>query len=188
MHKQRFKIGSSVISRKQGRLLLMILTYTLKTYFNSLNSMLSRTLSVMFKVKQLFTKNYLVLLHIMLFLVHFKSDEVIRSQSLKVWKSYQNNQVTSIKKLLGVPNRFSLNYHITYRAIFKTPATLLHQPNLTLTTGRNMQSYYFFFLHCPLFREGCGGSCSRLSCHTSRSSIISIISLGWSPKQFHSRY
>ena len=38
-----------------------------------------------------------------------------------------------------------------------------------------------FFLHCPLFREGCGGSSSRLSRHTSRSSITSIISLGRSP-------
>ena len=35
-----------------------------------------------------------------------------------------------------------------------------------------------FFLHCPLIREGCGGSSSRLSRHTSRSSITSIISLG----------
>ena len=39
-------------------------------------------------------------------------------------------------------------------------------------------SFYVFFLHCPLFREGCGGSSSRLSRHTSRSSITSIISLG----------
>ena len=48
-------------------------------------------------------------------------------------------------------------------------------------------SIFFFFLHCPLFREGCGGSSSRLSRHTSRSSITSIISLGRSPKQFHPR-
>ena len=46
---------------------------------------------------------------------------------------------------------------------------------------------FFFFLHCPLFREGCGGSSSRLSRHTSRSSITSIISLGRSPKRFHPR-
>ena len=32
----------------------------------------------------------------------------------------------------------------------------------------------FFFLHCPLFREGCGGRISRLSRLTSRSSISSI--------------
>ena len=69
----------------------------------------------MFQVKQLFTKNYLLLLHITLFLVNFNSFEVIRSQSLKVTKSYQNNQVTSIKKLLGVSNRFSLYYETTYR-------------------------------------------------------------------------
>ena len=56
----------------------------------------------MLKVKQLFTKNYLLLLHIMLCLVHFNSFEVIRSQSLKVSKSYPTNEVTSIKKLLGV--------------------------------------------------------------------------------------
>ena len=45
----------------------------------------------------------------------------------------------------------------------------------------------YLLLHCPLFREGCRGSSSRLSRHTSRSSITSIISLGRSPKQFHSR-
>ena len=47
--------------------------------------------------------------------------------------------------------------------------------------------FFFFFLHCPLFREGCGGSSSRLSRHTSRSSITCIISLGRSPKRFHPR-
>ena len=52
-------------------------------------------------------------MHITLFLVNFNSFEVIRSQSLKVTKSYQNNQVTSIKKLLGVSNRFSLYYETT---------------------------------------------------------------------------
>ena len=81
---------------------------TLKTYINLLNSMLSRTLRIMFKVKQLFAKNYLLLLLNTLFLVYFNNHEVIRSQSLKVSKSYQNNQVTSIKKLLGVPDSFSL--------------------------------------------------------------------------------
>ena len=64
--------------------------------------MLSKTLRVMFKVKQQFTKNHLLFLHIALFLVHFNSLEVIRSQSLKVSKSYQNYQVTSIKKLWEV--------------------------------------------------------------------------------------
>ena len=48
--------------------------------------MLSRTLGVVFKVKQLFTKNHLLLSLIGLFLVHFNSCEVIRSQSLKVSK------------------------------------------------------------------------------------------------------
>ena len=61
----------------------------------------------MFKVKQSFTKNYLLLLHIALFLVHFNSFEVICSQSLKVLKRYQNNQVPPIKKLFGVLNRFT---------------------------------------------------------------------------------
>ena len=75
--------------------------------------MLSRTLGVMFEVKQLFTKNYLLLLHIALFLVYFNSLEVIRSQSLKVSKSCQNNQITSIKKLLGVSNSFLPYYEIT---------------------------------------------------------------------------
>ena len=64
--------------------------------------MLSKALGVVFKVKQLFTKNHLLLSHIALFLVHFNSLEVIRSQCLKVSESYQNNQVTSIKKLIGV--------------------------------------------------------------------------------------
>ena len=66
----------------------------------------------MFKVNQQCTKNYLLLLHITLFLVHFNSFEVIRSQSLKVSKRDQNNAVTSIKKLLEVPNSFSLSYEI----------------------------------------------------------------------------
>ena len=104
--------------------------------------MLSRTLgAVMFKVKQLVAKNYLLLFHFTLFLVHFNCYEVIRSQSLKVSKSYQSNEVTSIKKLLGVPNSFSLYCEIICRAIFKIPATLLHQPNLTLTTARNMHVF-----------------------------------------------
>ena len=60
----------------------------------------------MFKVKQLFTKNHLLLSHIALFLVHFNSLEVIRSQSLKVLKGFQNNQVTSIKRLIGVQTVF----------------------------------------------------------------------------------
>ena len=67
----------------------------------------------MFKVQQPFTQNYRLLLHNTLFLVHFRSFEVIRSQSLKASKCYQNNQVTSIKKLLGVPNSFSLCYEMT---------------------------------------------------------------------------
>ena len=37
-------------------------------------------------------------------------------------------------------------------------------------------------LHCSLFLEGCGGSKSRLSYYTSRSSITPIISLGSSFK------
>ena len=73
----------------------------------------SRTLGVMFKVKQLFTINYPLLLRITLFLVHFNCFEVICSQSVKVSKSYQNNEVTSTKKLLEVPNSFSLYYEIT---------------------------------------------------------------------------
>ena len=57
---------------------------------NLLNSMLSRTQDVMSKVKQLFTKNDLLLLHITLFLVHFNSFEVNRSQSLKGIKKLSN--------------------------------------------------------------------------------------------------
>ena len=58
--------------------------------------MLSRTLGVISKVKQLFTQNYLFILHITLVLVHFNSMKITRSQSLKVSKTYQNNQVTSL--------------------------------------------------------------------------------------------
>ena len=68
----------------------------------------------MFKVKQLLTKKYLLLLHITLFLVHFNSFKVILSQSLKVSKSYQSNGVTSIKKLLRIPNSFSLYSEIKW--------------------------------------------------------------------------
>ena len=75
--------------------------------------MLSKSLGVMFKVKQLFTNNDLLPLHITLFLIHFNRLEVIRTQSLKVSKTYQNNEVTSIKKLLEVSTRFSLDYEIT---------------------------------------------------------------------------
>ena len=81
--------------------------------------MLSRTLGVMFKVKQLIRKNYLpvLLMHIMVFLVHYNSYEVIRAQSLKVSKRYQNIEVTSINKVLGVPikllSSFSLYSEIT---------------------------------------------------------------------------
>ena len=106
--------------------------------------MLSRTLGVMFKVKQLFTKNYQLLLHITLFLVHFNSLEVNRSQSLKDSKSYQNNQVASMKKLVQeflTVFHFNLKYH---RAISKIPATLLYKPNLTLTTARNMHAFYSY--------------------------------------------
>ena len=39
-----------------------------KLILNLLHSMLSRTLDVMFKVKQLFTKNYLLFLRIVLYL------------------------------------------------------------------------------------------------------------------------
>ena len=74
--------------------------------------MLSRTLGVTFKVKQLFTKNYLLLLQIVLFLVVFNSFEIIRSQSLNSFKKLSNYEVTSIKKLLLVPNSFSLYYEI----------------------------------------------------------------------------
>ena len=44
--------------------------FTFKTYINLLHSMLSRTQGAMFKVKLLFAKNYLLLLHITLWLVH----------------------------------------------------------------------------------------------------------------------
>ena len=75
--------------------------------------MLSKNLGLMFKVKQLFTKNYQLLLQITLFLVRLNSFYVIRSQSLQFSKSYQNNQASSIEKLLGVPNGFLLYSEIT---------------------------------------------------------------------------
>ena len=60
--------------------------------------MLSKILGVMFKVKQIFTKNYISLAHY----AFFSPFEMIRSQSFNASKSYQNYQVTSIKKLLEV--------------------------------------------------------------------------------------
>ena len=75
--------------------------------------MLSKILGVMFKAEQLFTKNHLLLLHITLVLVHFNSFKVIRFASFNVSKTHQNNNVKSIKKLLGVSNSFSLFYEIT---------------------------------------------------------------------------
>ena len=76
--------------------------FTFKTHINLLHSMLSRTLTVMFKAKKLrvFTKNYLLLLHMTLFLVYFNRFVVICCQILKVSKAYQNNQETSINKLI----------------------------------------------------------------------------------------
>ena len=52
----------------------------------------------MFGVKQLFTKNRISFAHY----AFFSPLEIIRSHSLNVSKSYQNNQVTSIKKFLEV--------------------------------------------------------------------------------------
>ena len=75
--------------------------------------MLSRTIGVMFKVNQVFTKNYILLLQVTLFLICCNSYEVIRSMSLKIAKSYQNNQVRSNKKLLEVSNSFLLYSEIT---------------------------------------------------------------------------
>ena len=100
----------------------------------------------MFKVKQLFTKNYLLLLQIVIFLVNVNGFEVIRSQSLKVLKSYQNCLVMSTKKLLVVPNNFLLYHEIaaSHTAIFKTPAILLHQTNVTLTMAKNMHAFYSY--------------------------------------------
>ena len=51
-------------------------------------------------------------MHIKLSLVHFNSFGVIRFQSLKLSKSYHNNQVTSIELLLKVPISFSLYYEL----------------------------------------------------------------------------
>ena len=53
----------------------------------------------MFKVKQLFTKNYLSFAHYGYF-TYFNSFVFIRSQSLKVLKSYQDKKVTLIKKFI----------------------------------------------------------------------------------------
>ena len=75
--------------------------------------MLSRTIGVMFKVKKVFTKNYIPLLQVTLFLICCNSYEVIRSMSLKIAKSYQNNQVRSNKKLLEVSNSFLLYSEMT---------------------------------------------------------------------------
>ena len=46
--------------------------------------MFPRALDELIKLKQLFTKNDLLLLHITFFLIYFNSFEVIHSQSLMV--------------------------------------------------------------------------------------------------------
>ena len=53
---------------------------------------------------------------------------------------------------------------------------------------QNAQAPKYFLLftlsiYCPHFYEGCRGSSSRLSCHTSRSSFIFFISPGVFPKK-----
>ena len=55
------------------------------------------------------------------------------------------------------------------------------------TNHHSISLFFFFFLQSPLFRDGSGGSSSRLSRHTSQSSMISILSPGWSPKRLHFR-
>ena len=89
---------------------------------NLLNFMLSWTLGVIFKVKQLFTQNYLFILLITLVLVHFNSLKINRSQSLKVSKTYQNNQVTSLVwKLFEIFILFELNHRPVGRAVARSP-------------------------------------------------------------------
>ena len=73
--------------------------------------MLSKTLGVMFKVKQLFTKIYVFLLHIMLFLIHFNSFEVICCQSLKVSKT-----VVSLRVMTPGPEFCDVTLHNVYYA------------------------------------------------------------------------
>ena len=90
--------------------------------------MLSRTLDVMFKVKQLFTENYLLLLHITLFVVHFNSIEVIRSQYFVL---LLNNIEQSLK----------------FQPLL-SKKILLHQPNFTLAIARNMHAF-----HCYSYSE-----------------------------------
>ena len=86
--------------------------------------------------KQLFIKNDLLRLHLTLFLVHFNNFEVICFQSLKVSKSYQNNEETSIETLLGVPTSFSL-----YCQRLSTSAKLWER---TLTTARYAHAFYCY--------------------------------------------
>ena len=81
--------------------------------------------------------------------------------------------------------RFPQNLPLSFPAL-GSASTSLHKTHIK-SAFSFFFFFFFFFLHCPLFREGCGGSSSRLSRHTSRSSITSIISLGRSPKRFHPR-
>ena len=83
-------------------------------------------------------------------------------------KIKQNNSA----KYLGVffDDKLSWNKHIKYIEI-----------KLSAAFGAFSSSFF----NCSLFREGYGGNRSRLSHHSSRSSIKSIISLGWSPQQYH---
>ena len=100
------------------------------------------------------------------------------------------NETFNLKRLFTFKERQN-NLHrsgVVYRITCSCKSMYIGQTSRNLITRlKNHNPFFFFFLHCPLFREGCGGSSSRLSRHTSRSSITSIISLGRSPKRFHPR-
>ena len=77
---------------------------------------------------------------------------------------------------------WSPSSYFLHKSPSRSPYSLIPQISKLLGSLGSSFSFLFFFLHCPLFREGCEGSSSRLSRHTSRSYITSFISLGWSPK------
>ena len=72
--------------------------FALKTWINLLNFMLSRILVVMFKVKQLFAINYLLVLLITLLSSFQQLWGFLLSKLIKVWKSDQNKSSNANQK------------------------------------------------------------------------------------------
>ena len=124
------------------------------------------------------------MLHILYF-TWFEINDCPRQAEIASGKLFSGSTCSTVKSI-------KLAYEISNFEQDCLKILLLLQYNKT--NARNVSSCLLYFIaitallfSLPLFREGCRGSSSRLSRHTSRSSINSIISLGRSPKRFHPR-